>query len=121
MISISVYDMHGDGIQFNLPFLNIYHTGVIVKGIEYGFGGGASSGTGVWEQFPGRPPPNCTFKEKIDIGESKKSEKEISQIIKTLKEEYQANKYDLAGNNCNHFSNEACMRLCGKPIPSSIN
>ena len=42
-----------------------YHTGLVVDGVEWAFGGGDGPGTGVWSQEPGRLPPsfsNCAFK-----------------------------------------------------------
>ena len=45
-----------------------YHTGLVVDGVEWAFGGGDGPGTGVWSQEPGRLPPsfgNCAFKELI--------------------------------------------------------
>ncbi|KAA6383808.1 MAG: hypothetical protein EZS28_020665 [Streblomastix strix] len=120
-ISINVYNLLQDGVKFNLPGMGIYHTGVVVNGTEYAFGGGEGSGTGVWDQTPKECPSNCTFKENIKIGECKKSQREIDQILDQMKNEYKASKYDVASNNCNVFSNDACQRLCGKSIPSWIN
>ena len=38
-----------------------------------------------------------------------------------LIEEFKARDYSYVGQNCNHFTDEACMRLLGKRIPLFIN
>lgn len=41
--------------------------------------------------------------------------------MEKLAEEYSGNTYHLITRNCNHFCNDVCIRLAGKPIPSWVN
>nr|GMD47422.1 deSI-like protein At4g17486 [Ipomoea batatas] len=41
--------------------------------------------------------------------------------MEKLAEEYSGNSYNLITKNCNHFCNDVCSRLTGKPIPRWVN
>lgn len=41
--------------------------------------------------------------------------------MEKLAEEYSGNTYHLITKNCNHFCNDVCTRLTGKPIPRWVN
>lgn len=47
--------------------------------------------------------------------------KEVREFMEKLSEKYSGNTYNLITKNCNHFCNDACLRLTGKPIPSWVN
>ncbi|KDO42984.1 hypothetical protein CISIN_1g032500mg [Citrus sinensis] len=46
---------------------------------------------------------------------------EVRTVMEDLAEEYKGNAYNLITKNCNHFCNDACIRLTGNPIPSWVN
>lgn len=41
--------------------------------------------------------------------------------MEKLAEDYPGNAYNLITKNCNHFCNDVCVRLTGKPIPKWVN
>lgn len=45
---------------------------------------------------------------------------ELQELVDQLSKKYTCGEYDLFQNNCNHFSNELCLTLCGVPIPKDI-
>ena len=46
---------------------------------------------------------------------------EVKAVMEELAAEYRGNAYNLITKNCNHFCNDACLRLTGNPIPSWVN
>ena len=46
---------------------------------------------------------------------------QVRAVMEELAEEYKGNAYNLITKNCNHFCNDACIRLTGNPIPSWVN
>lgn len=46
---------------------------------------------------------------------------QVRAVMEELAEEYRGNAYHLIKKNCNHFCNDACVRLTGSPIPSWVN
>lgn len=47
----------------------------------------------------------------------------VLAVIEGMKKEpeWRASQYSLLGKNCNHFTNELCLRLTGKPAPGWIS
>ena len=90
------------------------------KGYEYAFGS-----AGVWKQTPKQVPnfenTQATFRKTVDMGMFTMSRRELKRIIGQIQKEYQGENYDLLMKNCNHFSNDLCIRLVNKPIPEEIN
>jgi Fe-S-cluster-containing dehydrogenase component len=80
------------------------------------------SGTGVWEQTPCEEiVEGIKFREQLFIGMCTLSDFQIASIIAEMKEKYQGNSYHLINRNCNHFTDDLCMRLCGTHIPGFVN
>lgn len=46
---------------------------------------------------------------------------EVRKMMEDLAEVYKGNAYNLISKNCNHFCNDACIRLTGNSIPSWVN
>lgn len=46
---------------------------------------------------------------------------EFRLFIEDLSEKYRGNTYHFISKNCNHFTDEVCVRLTGKPIPRWVN
>nr|GFB29725.1 hypothetical protein [Tanacetum cinerariifolium] len=47
--------------------------------------------------------------------------REVRVFMKELAQDYKGTSYNLITRNCNHFCNDACLRLTGNAIPSWIN
>ncbi|OAY53622.1 deSI-like protein At4g17486 [Manihot esculenta] len=119
-VYLNVYDltpMNGYAYWFGL---GIYHSGVQVHGVEYGFGAHDHSSGGIFEVEP-RKCPGFTFRKSILIGRTDLGPKEVRSFMEKLAQDYTGNSYHLITKNCNHFCNDVCIKLTGKAIPSWVN
>ncbi|OMO61622.1 hypothetical protein CCACVL1_23389 [Corchorus capsularis] len=119
-VYLNVYDLtpiNGYAYWFGL---GIYHSGVQVHGVEYGFGAHEHSSTGIFEVEP-RQCPGFTFRKSILIGRTDLGPKDVRAFMEKLAREYSGNTYHLITKNCNHFCNDVCTQLTGKPIPRWVN
>ncbi|KAK9280125.1 hypothetical protein L1049_013812 [Liquidambar formosana] len=119
-VYLNVYDLTPiNGYAYWLG-LGIYHSGVQVHNVEYAFGAHEHSTTGIFEVEP-KQCPGFTFRKSILIGRTDLGPKDVRTFMEKLSEEYSGNTYHLITKNCNHFCNDVCVRLTGKPIPSWVN
>ncbi|CAI2375599.1 unnamed protein product [Moneuplotes crassus] len=89
----------------------IYHTAVSVYGTEYYCGSGTK----------GRAEGSSPGLEKaVDFGETKLDKETFLEFIKSIHPKYSRKKYDLAKNNCNHYSNEIIEFLTGNSVPKEL-
>ncbi|KAG9191375.1 desumoylating isopeptidase 1 [Alternaria panax] len=118
-VHLYVYDLsQGLARSLSMQFLGIqidavYHTSIVLDGIEYYYGQGVQTcraGT----THHGRPM------EVIKLGQTALPMEVILEYLKSLKEIYTAETYDLFAHNCNNFSNDFAMFLVGKGIPDHI-
>lgn len=95
-------------------FQGIWHTGIVVHGKEYWFGGN------VFESPPGTTPFG-TPKEIQTIGATMCTSEGLWNFIqRELIEEFTPENYDVLTHNCNHFSNACCMYLLNHHIPDDV-
>ncbi|CAI9774421.1 unnamed protein product [Fraxinus pennsylvanica] len=90
-----------------------WHTGVVVYGNEYYFGGGiqnASAGT----------TPYGTPIRVVDLGVTHVPKDVFDMYLQEIGPRYTAEKYSLLTHNCNNFSNEVAQFLVGASIPDYI-
>lgn len=119
-VYLNVYDLTPiNGYAYWLG-LGIYHSGVQVHGIEYGFGAHEHSTTGVFEVEP-KKCPGFTFRKSILVGRTDLGPVDVRAFMEKLAEQYSGNTYHLITRNCNHFCNDACIKLTGRPIPRWVN
>ncbi|KAK7809484.1 deSI-like protein At4g17486 isoform X1 [Quercus suber] len=119
-VYLNVYDLtpiNGYAYWFGL---GVYHSGVQVYGIEYAFGAHEYPTTGIFEGEP-KQCDGFTFRKTIFTGKTDLGPEEVRAVMEELAGEYRGNAYNLITKNCNHFCNDACIRLTGNPIPSWIN
>lgn len=93
---------------------------MVVHGVEYAFGAHEYSTTGIFEGEP-RKCDGFTFRKTILIGKTDMGADEVRRVMEELAGEYKGNAYNLITKNCNHFCNDACVRLTGNSIPSWVN
>ena len=132
-VTVNVYDLTEDKLNTVISSViggGIHHSGVQIDNIEYAFGGGSSTGTGVWTQQPQRIPeksfggadtnnvPVCA--RQHDIGSVNISKKQLTQLLNQLRKEYPSSRYNLLTCNCNHFTADLCQRL-GLQAPDYLN
>ncbi|RLN96694.1 hypothetical protein BBJ28_00006513 [Nothophytophthora sp. Chile5] len=94
----------------------IWHTGVLVFGQEYFFGGGIQAmAPELVEARYGMHPV-----EQILLGETQVSQARFEQFLRDNSARFTAATYDLLRHNCNNFSNEVAAFLVGAGIPQHI-
>ncbi|CAA2980962.1 Hypothetical predicted protein [Olea europaea subsp. europaea] len=119
-VYLNVYDLTCiNGYAYWLG-LGAYHSGVQVHGVEYAFGGHEHSTTGIFEGEP-KQCDGFTFRKSILMGWTDVSPGGVRRLMEELAQKYRGNTYNLITKNCNHFSNDVCIKLTGNPIPSWIN
>uniref|UniRef100_A0A7S1PG31 PPPDE domain-containing protein n=1 Tax=Percolomonas cosmopolitus TaxID=63605 RepID=A0A7S1PG31_9EUKA len=115
-VSLNVYDLsNGMARQLSQQFVgkqfdSIFHTGIVVFGKEYFFGGG------IMAMAPAQTPygkPVST----IPLGTTTKTQNEFEAWCRQQQtSKFSFDKYDLFTTNCNHFTQDACRFLCGPDV-----
>jgi len=127
-IIVNVYDLAGGDLNNILTSAvggGLHHSGVQIGKKEFAFGGGGSSGTGVWTQEPRILPKTgsqekAPFSRSHEIGEVLLSKKDLKKLLSELQRDYPLSRYDLMTCNCNHFTHDVCQRL-GLQAPEYLN
>ena len=57
------------------------------------------------------------FRENVLVGHTQMSPQRVQQAVQEMGEQYKGNAYHLLQRNCNHFSNDLCVKLTGQPAP----
>ncbi|KAJ0113445.1 hypothetical protein Patl1_01605 [Pistacia atlantica] len=115
-VSLNVYDLsQGLARQLSTTFLGkaiegIWHTGVVVYGNEYFFGGGI-------QHTPAGTTPYGTPLRVVDLGVTHVPKDVFEIYLQEISPRYAAETYSLLSHNCNNFSNEVAQFLVGKTIP----
>ncbi|XP_057967867.1 deSI-like protein At4g17486 [Malania oleifera] len=119
-VYLNVYDLTPiNGYAYWLG-LGVYHSGVQVHGVEYAFGAHEYPTTGIFEGEP-KQCDGFRFRKTILIGWTEMGPAAVRAIMEELAENYRGNAYNLITKNCNHFCNDACVRLTGNQIPRWVN
>lgn len=118
-VSLNVYDLsQGLARQLSMTFLGkaiegIWHTGIVVYGNEYYFGGGI-------QHSPVGTTPYGTPLRVIDLGVTHVPKDVFEMYLQEISPRYTAETYSLLKHNCNNFSNEVAQFLVGATIPEYI-
>ncbi|CAD8199233.1 unnamed protein product [Paramecium pentaurelia] len=118
-VTLNMYDLsQGMAKQFSPMFLGkqidaIWHTGIVVYGKEYFFGGG------ICAQAPKTTIYGYPIEER-ELGETEIPQNTFEEFLRSISSNYTMEKYDLFKNNCNNFTNECAQFLVGKGIPENI-
>eukprot|EP00298_Acanthocystis_sp_HF-20_P026748 c4585_g1_i1.p1 GENE.c4585_g1_i1~~c4585_g1_i1.p1 ORF type:complete len:221 (+),score=76.36 c4585_g1_i1:71-733(+) len=118
-VVLNVYDLTPVNDNLYCMGLGFYHSGVVIYGSEYSFGGGDIGGSGVFRHKPKDIP--YTVRATISLGTSNLTSSQVDDVIHELSKYFLANSYSPILLNCNHFSNEFSKRICGKGIPGFVN
>ncbi|KAJ7532087.1 hypothetical protein O6H91_14G071700 [Diphasiastrum complanatum] len=117
---LNVYDltpMNGYMYRFGI---GIFHSGIEAHGVEYGYGAHDYPTSGVFEVEP-RSCPGFTFRRSIMLGTTELNPSQFREFIEHLASDYNGDSYHLIAKNCNHFTNDVCLRLTGSGIPGWVN
>jgi len=118
-VSLNVYDLsQGLARQLSMTFLGkaiegIWHTGVVVYGNEYYFGGGI-------QHCSAGVTPYGTPLKVVDLGVTHVPKDVFESYLEEISPRYTAETYSLLTHNCNNFSNEVAQFLVGATIPEYI-
>ncbi|KAL5562093.1 hypothetical protein UlMin_031840 [Ulmus minor] len=118
-VTLNVYDLsQGLARQLSTSFLGkaiegIWHTGVVVYGNEYYFGGGI-------QHSPAGSTPYGTPIRVVDLGVTHVPKDIFESYLQEISPRYTAETYSLLTHNCNNFSNEVAQFLVGAGIPGYI-
>jgi len=140
-VELIMYDIsHGvsryfSGILLGRQFEAIYHTGVLVYGFEYWFGG---------QLFQNEPPMSRIFGEPLKTSKSglklsqypdaatkglmtfhlghtlNTRQETIEYLNNVLQKQYTRETYDVLTHNCNSFSDDLVFFLTGNRIPEMV-
>ncbi|XP_074357357.1 deSI-like protein At4g17486 isoform X1 [Apium graveolens] len=117
---LNVYDLTPINNYLYWVGLGIFHSGIEVHGLEYGFGAHEYSSSGVFEVEP-KSCPGFIFRRSVLLGSTDMSHSEFRSFMENLSGKFHGDTYHLIAKNCNHFTNEVCLRLTGKAIPGWVN
>ncbi|XP_054913606.1 desumoylating isopeptidase 1b [Poeciliopsis prolifica] len=93
----------------------IWHTGIVVHGKEFFFGGAGINHCLPCGTVLGQP------NSVVDLGHTEVNEDLFMEYLESLAEsDYRGDKYNVFEHNCNTFSNDVAQFLTGKKIPSYI-
>lgn len=120
LLYLNVYDLTPINNYLYWFGLGIFHSGIEVHGLEYGFGAHEYSTSGVFEVEP-KSCPGFTFRRAILLGSTDMTRAEFRSFMEHVSSKYHGDTYHLIAKNCNHFTDEVCMQLTGKPIPAWVN
>ncbi|KAK1265925.1 hypothetical protein QJS04_geneDACA000022 [Acorus gramineus] len=118
-VTLNVYDLsQGLARQISTTFLGkaieaIWHTGIVVYGNEYYFGGGI-------QQAPVGTTPYGRPMKVVDLGITHVPKELFEEYLQEISPRYTAETYSLLHHNCNNFSNEVAQFLVGTTIPDYI-
>ncbi|KAL9272847.1 Desumoylating isopeptidase 1-like protein [Drosera capensis] len=118
-VTLNVYDLsQGLARQLSTSFLGksieaIWHTGLVVYGNEYYFGGGI-------QHCPAGTTPYGTPIRVVELGVTHIPQEVFEGYLEEISPRYTAETYSLLTNNCNNFSNEVAQFLVGVSIPNYI-
>ncbi|KAI9922658.1 hypothetical protein PsorP6_000873 [Peronosclerospora sorghi] len=122
-VTLNVYDLsHGMARQLSPALLGktidgVWHTGVLVFGKEYFFGGGGIQAMApelVAQRYGMQPV------QSIPLGETRVSQQEFEEFLQQNSSRYTDATYDLLRHNCNNFSDDVSKFLVGSGIPQYI-
>lgn len=126
-VRVSVYKLQLTGVGFldriGASLAGTYHTGLVVCGEEYAFGGHDDpSQTGVYTT---RPEMNTDymFYQRIVSGRLEMAISKVKRIVDELaaSPQWLGTAYNLTERNCNHFASDLCWALLRTRPPEWIN
>ena len=122
-VQLAVYDLSmGMSAAMSQQIVGIHiplipHTGVVVFGIEYFFGGG------IQMQPFGSFSASCGMQpvQMLDLGTTNKSKQELESFLRSVNHQFTQQTYNLLTHNCNNFSDRVLEFLSvGTRVPSYI-
>lgn len=120
LVTLNVYDLTPANHYTSWFGFGIFHSGIEVHGMEYGFGAHELPISGVFEVEP-KSCPGFIYRNSIPLGYLNMHPSEFRKFIENLASEYHGDTYHLLSKNCNHFTDDVAWRLVGTRIPGWVN
>ncbi|CAL9202427.1 unnamed protein product [Musa hybrid cultivar] len=119
-VMLNVYDLTPLNNYVRWLGIGIFHSGIEVHELEYGFGAHDFPTSGVFEVEP-KTCPGFLYRCSILLGHTSMPPSEFQAFIESIATEYHGDTYHLISKNCNHFTDDVSERLTGRPIPRWVN
>ncbi|CAH8432192.1 unnamed protein product, partial [Schistosoma haematobium] len=123
-VTVNVYDMLWINDYVSSLGIGVYHTGVVVHGIEYSYGGHPLTNSGVFSMLPRDSAylgENYSYKVTLSMGYTDFTASDVLLLLESITTDYRGDQYHLLNKNCNHFSDTFVQLLCGRSLPKWIN
>nr|CCC95142.1 unnamed protein product [Trypanosoma congolense IL3000] len=137
-VHLNVYSLVRYNNSLKKIGMGVFHTGVVVYGIEWGYGESMDpeATSGLFCVYPGQAAG--MLYRTIYLGVTTHSPEQVDTILHRLENEWRSSDYHILNHNCNHFSQRFCdllttveklkipswcnraARFCGKVVPSSL-
>ncbi|XP_010434659.1 PREDICTED: deSI-like protein At4g17486 isoform X2 [Camelina sativa] len=119
-VYLNVYDLTPVNNYLYWFGIGIFHSGIEAHDLEYCYGAHEYPTSGVYEVEP-KNCPGFIFRRSVLLGTTSMSRSDFRSYMEKLSRKYHGDTYHLIAKNCNHFTEEVCSQLTGKPIPGWIN
>ncbi|KPI82925.1 hypothetical protein ABL78_8058 [Leptomonas seymouri] len=110
-VTLNVYSLLESNKKLSKMGMGVYHTGVVVYGIEWGYGEVVENpnASGLFCVHPGQAAG--TLYRTIRIGYTTRSPMQVDTILHRLENEWRSSEYHILHHNCNHFAQAFCDLL----------
>uniref|UniRef100_A0A6V7QQA0 PPPDE domain-containing protein n=1 Tax=Ananas comosus var. bracteatus TaxID=296719 RepID=A0A6V7QQA0_ANACO len=119
-VVLNVYDLTPLNDYLYWFGIGIYHSGIEVHGMEYSFGAHDYPSSGVFEVEP-KKCPGFIYRCSILLGRTDMLPYEFRAFIENMAADYHGDTYQIISKNCNHFTDDASLKLTGRSIPGWVN
>ncbi|KAG5503406.1 hypothetical protein JKF63_05544 [Porcisia hertigi] len=110
-VILNVYSLLESNKKLSKMGMGVFHTGVVVYGIEWGYGEVVENpnASGLFCVHPGQAAG--TLYRTIRLGYTTRSPMQVDTILHRLENEWRSCEYHILHHNCNHFSQAFCDLL----------
>ncbi|CAJ1989140.1 peptidase PPPDE3 [Leishmania donovani] len=110
-VTLNVYSLIESNKRLSKMGMGVFHTGVVVYGIEWGYGEVVDNpnASGLFCVHPGQAAG--TLYRTIRIGHTTRSPMQVDTILHRLENEWRSSDYHILHHNCNHFAQAFCDLL----------
>ncbi|KAJ0251283.1 DeSI-like protein [Hirschfeldia incana] len=119
-VYLNVYDLTPVNNYLYWFGIGIFHSGIESHDLEYCYGAHEYPTSGVYEVEP-KNCPGFIYRRSVLLGTTTMSRSDFRSYMEKLSRKYHGDTYHLIAKNCNHFTEEVCLQLTGKPVPGWIN
>lgn len=98
----------------------IFHAGVEVNGCEWSFGSTHDPAASGISCVDPKEDPQHHFKQTVPLERTPLSEREVDELISSLRGEYLGGDYNLLRKNCCHFCDDLCQKLGVGRVPGWV-